>query len=1335
MSFLPPSRKARFKPGLPFHLFLGLTLSLSVVSICPAQVTTNITGDGTLGTEVTPEGNIHNITGGTRSGGNLFHSFGEFNVGAGDTAMFRNTPAAPPTNNILGRVTGGNTSSIFGTIDTATHFPEANLFLTNPAGWVFGPNAALNVAGSVNFTTADYLKHGDGGQFTAFPSEQDSQLSVAAISAFGFLEANPNGIVVDGSTLSVTEGHSISLVSGKVTMTEASLNAPSGEILVASVASPGQVNLTASSGTSGFQVESFASLGTVTLSDGATLDASGATGGTVVIRSGQLVMEGAMTDASSVAQGEAGGLVHLLAEEITLTGSTAITASGDAGGGTILVGGNLRGQGPEPNARRTHVGPDATITADALTDGDGGQVIVWADGITEFYGDISSRGGVEGGNGGFVETSGKQVLHAWGDVDVSAANGSGGTWLLDPANVTILNGIDGTGTLDGDGNPFTANGADSTVSNESIETALNTGNGVEVIISTDDPSSLQVGNIVQNADAAIQKTAGTDATLTLNAANNIELNGGISSTTGALDIALNANDPAQTGHDLNPNSGDVIINSDIDTHGGDFTSTGGNFTAMANSSINTDGSDSGNVNITATHTVSLDNSTIATSATGDVPGTVTIHSHDMVMNNSTISANTDGSSVNSSPNPSRPAIDIEVEGDLVLNDRSTLEANVLGGTRNGGDILLNVEGTLEIRGGSPDFSQGPFAVFDGVQTQAIGGSGRAGDIDVSANSVLIVGDILGIQSSTFSSGTSGDIRVTANSLQIEGRVDGAPIVFAGGIISSLTVGEGQGGNVDINVPGGDIALDNGQITATTFGSGNGGNLTVKAKDVHMINEAILQTGTNGPGNAGSTDIQLTGDLEIRSGSFIGSLVGVDCVGIECGAAGDTTITAKDIIITGVEGAEDPLVSPEFTGIRTRSVAEAGGNVIINGDNLHISDNGVIRSSSIGPERAGDITINLNERLEVTQSGQVLASAQGSGNAGNITVGADVIDIRNEGSSITAESTSAGNAGNVILNGNNLSTNDGAEISSRSASQESDAGGGGNIEINAIDSINLEESNVLTSVAGGTKPGGDIHITAGQDVQLINNTTVSAESLGLGDAGDVTVTSGNDIQMVDSAIRTNAAFADGGNIKLTAPNLIQLINSQITSSVGGGPTTTGGNINLDPLFIILQNSQILANAFQGQGGNITLTATNGIFIGSSSTVDASSALGINGTVVLNGAVVALAETVTQLPQNIVKIASLFAERCAAQKGGQFSSFVQGGSDGLPPSPGGFLPSPLMFTNPGAPSSSTLPSSGQVTFVSNLPQIRLGLDPVIGSADGHVDFGFRGMTLLPDLGCAA
>lgn len=131
-------------------------------SFALAQGTTAITpttGAGSLGTTVTSTGHTLQITGGTRpdNGTNLFHSFDQFNVGRPDTAQFLNTTPSLHTSNILGRVTGGNPSSIFGTIDTMS-YPGANLFLMNPAGIVFGPNATLHVGGSVAFTTADYLR-------------------------------------------------------------------------------------------------------------------------------------------------------------------------------------------------------------------------------------------------------------------------------------------------------------------------------------------------------------------------------------------------------------------------------------------------------------------------------------------------------------------------------------------------------------------------------------------------------------------------------------------------------------------------------------------------------------------------------------------------------------------------------------------------------------------------------------------------------------------------------------------------------------------------------------------------------------------------------------------------------------------------------------------------------------------------------------------------------------------------------------------------------------------------------------------------------------------------
>src|SRR5437016_10388704 len=211
----------------PVAIVLGCTGVLGSTLWVPieAAVTTNITstaGVGNLGTIVTPGGATTTITGGTRPGNgtNLFHSFGQFTVGTGNTANFFNETARA-TSNILSRVTGGNPSNIFGTIQT-TGFPGANLFLINPAGVIFGPNATLNVEGSFHVSTADYLRLTDGARFTAAPdAAKDALLSTAPVAAFGFLGSSPAPISVQGSTLQVPTGQTLSIIAGDINITSA----------------------------------------------------------------------------------------------------------------------------------------------------------------------------------------------------------------------------------------------------------------------------------------------------------------------------------------------------------------------------------------------------------------------------------------------------------------------------------------------------------------------------------------------------------------------------------------------------------------------------------------------------------------------------------------------------------------------------------------------------------------------------------------------------------------------------------------------------------------------------------------------------------------------------------------------------------------------------------------------------------------------------------------------------------------------------------------------------------------------------------------------------------
>ena len=135
---------------------------------------------------------------GTQRGSNLFHSFSLFNIGTGETALFTDTGATGSIRNVIGRITGGSPSSIDGGI--ASTIPGANLFLMNPYGFMFGPNAWINVPGSFHVTTADYLKMADGAKFYA-DLGKTSVLSTEPVNAFGFLTSTPAPISIEGSKL------------------------------------------------------------------------------------------------------------------------------------------------------------------------------------------------------------------------------------------------------------------------------------------------------------------------------------------------------------------------------------------------------------------------------------------------------------------------------------------------------------------------------------------------------------------------------------------------------------------------------------------------------------------------------------------------------------------------------------------------------------------------------------------------------------------------------------------------------------------------------------------------------------------------------------------------------------------------------------------------------------------------------------------------------------------------------------------------------------------------------------------------------------------------------
>ena len=134
-----------------------------------------------------------------------------------------------------------------------------------------------------------------------------------------------------------------------------------------------------------------------------------------------------------------GGDIRLLGEQVGLNGAE-IDASGETGGGEVLVGGDAGGEGSVPTAQSTYVSADSSVSADALGSGDGGKMVVFAEGFANVQGSLSARGGPDGGSGGFVETSGRESFVILNTPDTTAPAGEGGQWLIDPNDIEIVAG-------------------------------------------------------------------------------------------------------------------------------------------------------------------------------------------------------------------------------------------------------------------------------------------------------------------------------------------------------------------------------------------------------------------------------------------------------------------------------------------------------------------------------------------------------------------------------------------------------------------------------------------------------------------------------------------------------------------------------------------------------------------------------------------------------------------------------------------------------------------------------------------------------------------------------
>jgi hypothetical protein len=277
---------------------------------------------------------------------------------------------------------------------------------------------------------------------------------------------------------------------------------------------------------------------------------------------------------------------------------------------------------------------------------------------------------------------------------------------------------------------------------------------------------------------------------------------------------------------------------------------------------------------------------------------------------------------------------------------------------------------------------------------------------------------------------------------------------------------------------------------------------------------------------------------------------------------------------------------------------------------------------------------------------------GAGSFGYVDITSGSVLISGVGSDgapsgIFTDSRGPGDAGSIFLNTSSLVMRDGAQISSSSEGLMAGAGSGGYIDI----------------VAGRVEMSG-----------IGSNgipTRISAESSGPGIAGDIRIRASDALILSGGAeIATRADRADGGNIALTVGQLVQLTDSRITTSVGSG-VGNGGNIDIDPVFVVLNNSVIQANAYGGNGGNIRIV-TDYLISSNDSRIEASSQLGIAGSIEISSPNVDVGSGLAVLPSGYLDASLLLRDACAGSRG-TASSLVGAGNGGLPQGPGGLFTS--------------------------------------------------------------
>ena len=1220
------------------NILLGVGLGLIPQLIAlPTSIAQPIIpeGAGGTGTQVIQQGDRLLIDGGRLSGdgSNLFHSFDKFSVQQGQVADFLSNPEIQ---NIFGRVFGGDASFINGVLQVTGG--DSSLYLMNPAGFLFGADAQLNLPASFTATTAAGIQF-DENWFSATGTNPYEALSGPATGfSFGTLRA---GTILNSGQLEVDTGHSLTLLGGSVVNT-GQLSAPAGQVLVTAVPESGLVKLQAPGSVLSLEIDptklgagpnewaiSAADLPTLLTQQ---LDAASEFPGVSVAASGKAQLEPngvqlpneqglAVVSGQVDVSGEQGGTVGVFGSRVGLV-EGEINASGLNGGGEVLLGGEFQGKGPEPNAQQTVVSRGGVIAADAIERGDGGRVIVWADGGTVFEGNLSARGGAESGNGGFAEISGKENLVFDGAVNLNTSFGLLGTLLLDPKNVLISDTesesaqaksiIEDTGLLSTDLLNPPIFEETTTIRPQTIRDKSANSN-VEIQATND----ILIGDLpTENVNYAIPGSSGDTYTVSIPTLNLGVGNGSITFTADSdsdgegnfgytQDIDSLAITERQGFPESNNSPEDFKLYPRIvartadpaETVPGSITfdfgdglktvpnNNGGRTLKISGASVNIGGinlrngaSVGGNLFIEATNG-NLDVASIGAMADNTAPdnafdaGSITLVSHKGSIDTSrgTIDVGSDAGQSG--------VIQLFAEGDITTAE--LISRTITEGSGGSGEIII------QSLSGKVDTTRTATSAIGGQSAKGIQGSttgsGEQGGITITAARDVLVNQI-----------TSG-AENSSPEINIESKEGNVLVTGENPRITSRSQ-VSAGGNINLISQNGKISIE-GIIDSS--GVENAGNITLDSpNEVEILSPTEIEASS--PGNPGDIEVKgpvnLKGDLTFRSTDGVAEDISSN-IFFEAPVSGEGSLEIK----TRGEISFSDDVDVQTIDFGTSGKVNIAGNITTAGESIEFSS--PVKFSSDSQVNTGDCsttggcsivldgTVEAGERILTLASDRVALNT--TINASQLNLLTDDIELNATINSSEGLSIAPRTSGRDIYLGQENTA--GLSLTTDEISRIS---GTGNLQIGNEDAGNIFANDVLAfNTPAILQPGSDRFIQVQQDIttvgdrltfngltQITDDVTISsAPGSGILEFGDLVSSENGNHRLTLSAGGGRIQFA--GDVGAGTPFEQLTIESAAGVDLAGDVTTIEDLAITQPL--VLEDNV----ALRSTGGSVTVDSSS------------------------------------------------------------------------------------------------------------------------------------------------